>query len=217
MASPGNKFDGLIRHCLAINPPSYANTDERRLSSTIEGVDLAPEWTNKVVLMLGCGDGFEVAYARLRGWLAMGVTFHPSEVSACVADAPVVPGDIHDLQYNDKSFDAVYSKETLEHSPCPILALLESNRVLKAGGEFFHLIADGWNKQREWYHWSCLPDWVWCDLFLKAGLLVERVIGYPDCDKRQFNNKAYAGRKIADRPIDMDCRDYKLMIGYGEA
>lgn len=216
--TPGGNFDRLLAFCRRVNPAALVGGyPERERSATVDGLYHAGGFGGRV-LILGCGDGYEVAFAREElGWDAVGLTFHPVEAAEknrkCRAEDMVV-GDLHALPWPDGTFDCVYSKETLEHSPCPFLALVESSRVLKMGGRFFHLIADGWDKQRDWYHLSCLPDWLWCDLMRKAGLHVEEVKTWPDCERCEFVNKAYSGRKVHERRLEDGASSYMADIGF---
>lgn len=45
--------------------------------------------------------------------------------------------DIHDLDFEDESFDAVVCESILEHVPYPQKAISELHRVLKPGGEIW--------------------------------------------------------------------------------
>lgn len=133
-------------------------------------------WKAGSILCIGCGDGFEVALLHQRGLYPVGITNDERELGH---NPDVVLMDMHDLQIEDGYFDYVYSKEALEHTPAPYVALEESARVLKPGGEFFHLISVSMEKQREIYHFSCFPDFIWYDLFKKAGLKVGRIYEHP--------------------------------------
>lgn len=213
------KFDELMAFCNRVNPDSITSADAERVASvTKNGLDLAPCWRGKKVLILGAADGHEVGHAvDALGWDATGLTFLEKEKNHATypgARERLTVGDVHDLPFGDGAFDAVYSKEMFEHSPCPYLAVLESARVLKPGGEFFHLIADGWQKQRDWYHFSCLPDWLWCDLFRKAGLDVRDTFGFPDVEHCTFQNKGYFGIKVAERRLTDDAETYKAALGF---
>lgn len=85
--------------------------------------------------------------------------------------------DIHDMgRFGDGEVRFIYSKETLEHLVSPWCALLEMNRIMPIGGEFIHLISCGIDKQRESYHVSCYPDWLWYDLLKKSGFLVQKIL-----------------------------------------
>ena len=131
---------------------------------------LPKSWKGRI-LAIGCGDGYELDVLRARGLEPVGLTIDERELG----HPDIVLGDMHDLPFADGTFDYVYSKETLEHTPAPFLALRELSRVLKPAGEYLHLISVSLEKQREIYHFSCFPDWVWVDLFLKAGFSVDRI------------------------------------------
>lgn len=216
-------FTQLLGLCKEINPSSFTGEEERRRESvTKHGLDLVPKewnWRGREVLILGCGDGYEIKYARQHlGWEATGLTFLPLEMQRvdelynCSKYA--IQADMHDLQGIRRNFHHVYSKECLEHSPCPILALIELNRVIRLGGSFFHLIPEGWDKQRDWYHFSCFPDWVWCDLFRKAGFEVIEILAYPNCDRATFSNKAYIGKKVAHVDYGANIDNWRKRLGY---
>lgn len=167
----------------------------------MHGLDLVgAEWAGKPVLILGCGDGFEVAHARGRfGWEAVGLTLLESERRLA---QHVMLGDMHALPWLDAIFDCVYSKETLEHSPAPYLALREINRVLKPGGRFCLLMPSALNKISEWYHFSVFDPVVWIDLLRKANLVTESVM--------YDQNAVYRGYKWRSLPSSEEidqCRE----------
>lgn len=125
-----------------------------------------------------------LGYSDIRG-----LTFHEGEIFDDSLDFE----DMHSMSYSDKSFDCVYSKEVMEHSPAPYVALCEMNRVLKPDGKFFHLISCGWKKQMETYHFSCFPDWLWVDLFNKSGFNVDLIL---DGHETEFG---FIGHKVEDK------------------
>lgn len=120
------------------------------------------------ILCLGCGDGFEIDVIRGFGYTNVtGITNDNDEI-AHRDYADITFGDIHDMPFRDARFDYVWSKETLEHITAPFIALQEIWRVMKDGATFFHLISTGLEKQRETYHVSCFPTWLWYDLLTKT-------------------------------------------------
>ncbi len=133
-----------------------------------------PNWNKDApVLALGCGDGFEIDIFKEKGFTdVVGLTNHRDELIR----QDIIEGDMHDIPIEDKKFKYVYSKETLEHSISPYIALCEINRVMKVGGEFMILISTSMEKQRETYHFSCFTDWIWYDLFKKAELKVTKIL-----------------------------------------
>ena len=46
----------------------------------------------------------------------------------------VIQGDMHELPFNDESFDTVFSSHALEHTVSPLICLTEMFRVLKQTG-----------------------------------------------------------------------------------
>lgn len=85
-------------------------------------------------------------------------------------DEAIMLQDVHDMEFNDNSFDFVYSSQTLEHSPAPIISLMQIARVLKDDGAFFFWIPFSWDNQIVKYHYSCFSPEIWIDLMRKAGL-----------------------------------------------
>jgi SAM-dependent methyltransferase len=83
--------------------------------------------------------------------------------------------DMHDLEFSSGTFDFVYGSQVLEHSPAPIVALIQINRVLKKdGGGFFWMPTDEGNRKAK-YHYSCFPEYIWEDLFGKAGFKINNI------------------------------------------
>lgn len=78
----------------------------------------------KTTLSVGCGSGAELDY--LPGEFIHGLDINPINESDSVKI-----GDMHDLPYEDDSFDLVYSRDSFEHSIAPIVALDEMARVSK--------------------------------------------------------------------------------------
>lgn len=83
--------------------------------------------------------------------------------------------DMHELTYADDSFGYVYCSNALEHSPAPILALMEIERVLTRGGRAFLWMPDDVENQKEQYHYSCFSSEIWTSLIEKAGLVVSEI------------------------------------------
>jgi ubiquinone/menaquinone biosynthesis C-methylase UbiE len=87
------------------------------------------------ILDLGCGTGILVNKLTDRGKEAMGLTYNPDEVKAALARGRVViKGDMHELPFDDVTFDAIIMWDSLEHCASPYIALCEARRVTKAHG-----------------------------------------------------------------------------------
>ncbi|OGV58793.1 MAG: hypothetical protein A2X49_15420 [Lentisphaerae bacterium GWF2_52_8] len=87
------------------------------------------------ILDIGARDGGAVSYFNAKSYAALGVELSPKLVEYCKErDIPVYAGDMHNLQWVDNSFDAIFAKDVLEHSYDPHRALIEWSRVLRVGG-----------------------------------------------------------------------------------
>jgi len=186
------------------NPPSLTSTDEGRRNEAKEYIEkvLPVMSPSSKVLLLGCGDGYEIEMLQVFGIdNVTGVTNNLEEAKKCRRS--VIVADVHELPFDDGRFDVVISKETLEHFLSPFIALWEINRVSKMGARFVHYIPTGAYKQREWYHLNCVPDYVWVDLFRKTGWKVERI-------SHDIQQIRYEGRKVAEFSDDFQVELYDL-------
>lgn len=88
--------------------------------------------TAKNVLDVGCGQGFAQPYFEKIGLKYVGITLGSDYGEALEKGRNVLKMDFHFLDFNDESFDLIYSRHSLEHSPMPLLALMEWYRVSRA-------------------------------------------------------------------------------------
>lgn len=200
------------RHLLgAHNPPSLTSADPARIAETKAGIKHAVRATppDAKILVLGCGDGTELAHlAELGFHNPIGVTFHDEEHERSQF-AGMVNADGHDLPFEAGTFDMTYSKEYLEHLIAPFIGVYEIARVTKLGGAFCHFISIGLDKQREPYHFSSFPAYCWVDLFHKAGLEVHswrKVEIYGDAEIQIV----LEGVKATERSLDDAVEGYDL-------
>jgi SAM-dependent methyltransferase len=90
------------------------------------------------ILVVGCGDGIEAAILAQRfSAEVVGIdtktNFHPIAKQIC----NLTIGDATALEFEDESFDLIYSYHVIEHIPDVFKALQEMNRVLKHGGHYW--------------------------------------------------------------------------------
>lgn len=91
------------------------------------------------VLDLGCGEGFFMAHAKLRGFGVWGADFSDFGLKAqnpeVLTDDNFAVGDVtHDRVFPDQSFDLVFCKNVLEHVIDPVSTVKTILSYLKPGG-----------------------------------------------------------------------------------
>lgn len=83
------------------------------------------------VLDLGCGEGFCQEYFEELGLEYTGVCLHRDYDIAVSKKRNVFNIDFSFLPFEDTSYDFLYSRHSLEHSPMPLLTLMEWHRVCR--------------------------------------------------------------------------------------
>lgn len=90
------------------------------------------------LLVVGCGDGVEAAIlARELGAEVIGIDLEGSFDASAAETVDLRIGDAMNLEFEDESFDLVFSYHALEHISDPNRALREMKRVLRKGGGFW--------------------------------------------------------------------------------
>ena len=79
---------------------------------------------DKTFLDIGCGNG-ETNKTEAK-WQGLDLVNETENI---------IKGDAHELPFNDKSFNIIFSSHALEHTLSPIICLLEMKRVLKDDGD----------------------------------------------------------------------------------
>jgi SAM-dependent methyltransferase len=93
-------------------------------------------WMSKLtgcntVLDVGCGEGFCEDFFKEWGAKYEGVCLGDDYLVARERGRNVKKMDFSFLEYEENSFDLVFSRHSLEHSPMPLLTLFEWARVTK--------------------------------------------------------------------------------------
>ena len=87
----------------------------------------------KTVLDVGCGEAFVQPMFEQRGMAYTGITLGVDYSVARALGRNVFEGDFNFLPYDDNQFDLIFSRHSLEHSPFPLLTLMEWHRVSRVG------------------------------------------------------------------------------------
>ena len=85
----------------------------------------------EVILDVGCGEGFlkEPIEAQERVWNGLTLGKRDWEVGRKKGRSGLYHGDFTFTNFQDGMFDMVYARHALEHSPFPILTLMEWHRI----------------------------------------------------------------------------------------
>jgi SAM-dependent methyltransferase len=95
------------------------------------------------LLDAGCGSGVAVSIAAGRGARVAGLDAAPALVAIArsrVPDGDFRVGELEDLPYEDRSFDAVTSFNAFQYAASPVTAVREAGRVTKRGGHVSILV-----------------------------------------------------------------------------
>lgn len=124
----------------------------------------------KRVLVIGCGEGHEVAWLVAAGHEAVGVTITKKEAETAKKKfgVEVKVADMHKLPKELGRFDAIFASNVLEHSVMPYLALLHWRNFLNKGG-WLVLGMPSREWLSEYYHFSVLNRAQVKDLLYKSG------------------------------------------------
>lgn len=129
--------------------------------------------TARDVLEVGAGDGYIVKKLQEKGINAIGTTI-------CKQDARVynlIYQDMHDLLWEDETFDVVIANNVLEHALSPRLVMREIYRVLRKDGLFFvqvpinHEGIEMGNRS----HFYCFTPHQWDSLLMLNGFSINKI------------------------------------------
>ena len=165
--------------------------------------DLIPfsSFQGKKVLEIGCGAGYDAYEFCRNGADYTGIDIAPENIDRISKhlsfygyQPKLMVGDAEFLEFQDESFDVVFSNGVLHHVPDITRTLKEINRVLKPGGRFYMIV----------YHKNSIFYWV--SLFFFEHLILlgflkrsfkERLsmIEYTTAEARPFV-KAYSVKEL---------------------
>ena len=133
-----------------------------------ESIKFFTSETGKInsVLDLGCGEGFCQEY--FDGIEYTGVCLLRDYDVAVSNGRNVFDIDFSFLPFEDKSYDLLYSRHALEHSPMPLLTLMEWHRVC---GKYLALVLptpEYWGVSGK-NHYFVLDNKQWENLFMVSG------------------------------------------------
>jgi len=149
-------------------------TPEEQLRRKIERFRrYVPPQQFRRVLDIGAGDGLETLLLMREGYDVVGITLGFDNLIRASEKYGVhlYEMDMHNLQFNDRSFDAIFCAQTFEHAFSAWLLVIEMRRVLRDGGRVFIEVPDPDNDEllNTIWHVNMLYPRQIIALFRKAG------------------------------------------------
>jgi SAM-dependent methyltransferase len=120
------------------------------------------------VLDVGCGQGQFAPALEAMGLRWTGITIGEDYYEAKLKGLDVYAGDMSFLPFADGSFDLLFVRHALEHSPCPVVTLMELRRVCQGWMALILPAPEYWGVRGQ-NHYSVLPKENWLWLFARAG------------------------------------------------
>jgi ubiquinone/menaquinone biosynthesis C-methylase UbiE len=145
-------------------------------------------WRGKKVLEIGCGAGSDLIKFAQHGADITGIDLSSKSIELASKRLEVyglsgkaIEADAETLQFEDNTFDAIYSCGVLHHTPDIIKAISEVRRVLKPDGEIRIML----------YH---RPSIVCLQMWILFGLLKGNP--FKSIDDIFYNNHESVGTKV---------------------
>lgn len=128
----------------------------------------------KQVLDVGCGRGIALKRFRSLGIPAVGITLGNEDYQECLnQNFDVRLLDQSFLDFSPGTFELVYARHVLEHSPFPLVTLFGFNRVLTSNGYMY--VEVPWAESIHTTnpnHYSLFGKKSWRQLFGKSGFSI---------------------------------------------
>ena len=129
--------------------------------------------TAEKILEIGAGSGYIVNKLKSQGREAIGTTICKTEADKY----NLLIQDMHDLQFENETFDVVIARHVLEHALSPRLVIREVHRVLKLNGLFLvetPVTKDGLENSGNKTHFYSFSISQWELLFKHNGFNIEK-------------------------------------------
>jgi len=134
------------------------------------------------ILDLGCGPGYFLDEMKDRRYTNVtGVTLSPGDIKICESKGHTIKK--YDLSfipqrdgYNDESVDFIFLRHAFEHSPYPIISLMEYNRLLKQNGKLYIEVPQpNCDRKHEWNlnHYSIFGEQQLAALLQRCGFEID--------------------------------------------
>lgn len=165
------------------------------------------------VFDVGCGTGFCFPIFHRYGWEYLGITASEQDRKEGISKhgANILSGDMSYLPVDNNSYDIIFARHILEHSPFPIITLMEWRRVAK------HLCLvmpapEYWGFAGKNHYSVGIPDQIWWwlrragwniiekrDFMTTSGLFLN---GYSDNIERKKNGLPLIEHPGPPKPVE---------------
>lgn len=137
----------------------------------VQDADLTAE---RRILDVGCGRGYGMLkFAELGCTNIEGITLSEDDAQASRDRGfTCTEQDMSFTEFSDESFDFLFVRHALEHSPYPLLTLKEFHRLIRSGGgAYIEMPSPKCDRLLEAYdnHYSIMGPRQWIELFKRAG------------------------------------------------
>lgn len=134
------------------------------------------------IIDVGAGPGYFLDEMKSRGYTNLtGTGLSLQDIKICEDKGHTIKK--YDMSffpqsegYHDESVDFLFCRHSLEHSPYPIITLMEYNRILKQFGKIYiEVPAPDCDRKHEFNlnHYSILGQNQWIALFLRTGFNID--------------------------------------------
>lgn len=132
---------------------------------------------SKKILDIGCGRGYGMEkFSELGCSNVSGLTLSEEDARhARERGFKVIEEDMSFQSAEDSTYDVLFARHSLEHSPYPLLTLLEFHRILKTDGvAYIEMPSPKCSRDLESYdnHYSIMGPRQWRALMIRAGFNV---------------------------------------------
>lgn len=150
------KIDQYLTSLYADIYPQPEDAGHTELAQRVIDLWMSRMTTCHSVLDAGCGEGFCQPMFEKWGMSYEGICLGDDFIKAQGLGRNVKKMDFSFLDYPENSFDMIFSRHSLEHSPMPILTLMEWARVAKNWLGLVMPVPE-WYGYRGQNHYSVMP------------------------------------------------------------
>lgn len=201
--------------------PFHKQLTKQMVETYIDPMELAKD---ALIMDMGCGVGYFLDEMKERGYTnTVGVSLSPADVKVSrdkghnvkeydMSFIPQIDG------YYDETVDFLFCRHSLEHSPYPILTLVEYNRLLKLKSKIYiEVPAPDCDRKHEYNvnHYSILGETQWAALIQRTGFAIENFntldftlempvdAANPDGEKKTISEKYFVIVASKQKPLDI--------------